>query len=122
MGPLASNLLKEVMKGEAMKELIAVVRREKAREVKELLTELGLEYVSKNVLGKGKEGGIGYATSKGLLASMVPKVLISTWVEDAIYLDVVERIIRLAYTGRYGDGKVFVIGGCHEDGESGHKT
>ncbi|MDW8434370.1 MAG: P-II family nitrogen regulator [Aquificaceae bacterium] len=96
---------------ENVREVIAIVRREKAREVKELLLELGLEYVSRSVLGKGKEGGIGFSTDKGILASAVPKTMIITWVEDALCRDVVERIINVAYTGAYGDGKIFVLGG-----------
>ncbi|MEJ5339439.1 MAG: P-II family nitrogen regulator [Aquificaceae bacterium] len=94
-----------------MKELIVIVRREKAQDVKALLHEMGLDYVSKPVLGKGKEGGIGYSTRKGVFTSMIPKVLILSWVEDALYNDVVSRILRVAYTGHYGDGKIFVMGG-----------
>ncbi len=94
-----------------MKELIIILRREKAQDVKALLQDMGIDYVSKPVLGKGKEGGFGYSTRKGVFKSMVPKVLIMSWVEDALYNDVVSRVLRIAHTGHYGDGKIFVMGG-----------
>ena len=43
------------------REVIAIARREKAREVEELLLELGFEYFSRSVLEKGKEDGIGFS-------------------------------------------------------------
>lgn len=46
-----------------MKELMAIVRREKSMEVKRFLESLNLPYGSKKVLGKGREGGISYQTS-----------------------------------------------------------
>ncbi len=94
-----------------MKELIAIVRREKAYEVKNFLSSLGLEYVSKTVKGRGKEGGLGYKTNKGLIISLLPKTMIITWVEEALYEEVVQKIMDIAHTGFYGDGKIFVIGG-----------
>lgn len=94
-----------------MKELIMVVRREKAMDVKRLLSSMGLDYVSKTVRGRGKEGGLGYKTGKGMIMFLLPKSLIITWVEPALYEEVVEKVIETAYTGFYGDGKIFVIGG-----------
>jgi nitrogen regulatory protein PII len=40
-----------------MKELLIIVRREKSCDVKNLLSGMGLAYVSKTVKGRGKEGG-----------------------------------------------------------------
>ncbi len=94
-----------------MKELMAIVRREKSTEVKNFLSSIGLDYVSKTVKGRGKEGGLGYKTKKGVIMSLLPKTLILTWVEDALYEEVVEKIMEIAHTGFYGDGKIFVIGG-----------
>lgn len=94
-----------------MKELVTIVRREKAYEVKRFLSSLGLEYVSKTVKGRGKEGGLGYKTNRGLIMSLLPKTMIITWVEEALYEEVVQKIMDIAHTGFYGDGKIFVIGG-----------
>lgn len=94
-----------------MKELLIVVRREKALEVKNLLSNKCLPFVSGPVRGKGKEGGLGYKTNKGVLISMMPKILIITWVEETLYREVIEEVIEIAHTGFHGDGKIFVLGG-----------
>lgn len=94
-----------------MKELMAIIRREKSTEVKNFLSSIGLDYVSKTVKGRGKEGGLEYKTNKEVITSLLPKTLILTWVEDALYEEVVEKIMEIAHTGFYGDGKIFVIGG-----------
>ncbi len=94
-----------------MKELIIVVRREKALDVKNALSDMGIPYVSKTVNGRGKEGGLGYKTNKGVIMSLLPKNLIITWVDDVEYEEVVKNILEVAYTGFYGDGKIFVLGG-----------
>jgi len=92
-------------------ELVVIVRREKSAEVKSFLSSMGLDYVSKTVKGRGKEGGLGYKTNKGVIMSLLPKTLILTWVEEALYEEVIEKIMDIAHTGFYGDGKIFVIGG-----------
>jgi nitrogen regulatory protein PII len=94
-----------------MKELLIIVRREKSCDVKNLLWGMGLTYVSKTVKGRGREGGIGYKTKKGMLMSLLPKTLIITWVEDDLYEEVIKKVIERAHTGFYGDGKIFVFGG-----------
>ncbi|ADC89955.1 nitrogen regulatory protein P-II [Thermocrinis albus DSM 14484] len=94
-----------------MKELLIIVRREKAGDVKNTLSSMGLSYVSKTVKGRGKEGGVGYKTKKGLLVSLLPKTLIITWVEDTLYQEVIEKVVESAHTGYYGDGKIFVVRG-----------
>ncbi|MFN7064900.1 MAG: P-II family nitrogen regulator [Aquificaceae bacterium] len=94
-----------------MKELMVIVRKEKGMDVKRLLSSMGLGYVSKTVRGRGKEGGLGYKTKKGVIMSLLPKTLILTWIEESLYEEVVEKIIESAHTGFYGDGKIFVIGG-----------
>lgn len=94
-----------------MKELIIIVRREKAKEVKSLLSNMCLPYVSKTVKGRGKEGSLGYKTNRGVIMSLLPKSLIITWVEEALYEEVIEKVMEVAHTGFYGDGKIFALGG-----------
>lgn len=48
-----------------MKELVVIVRREKSAEVKSFLSSMGLDYVSKTVKGRGKEGGLGVQNKQG---------------------------------------------------------
>ena len=94
-----------------MKELIIIVRKEKARDVKAALSDMGLPYVSRTVSGRGKEGGLGYKTNKGVIMSLLPKTLIVTWTGTDTHEEAVRNIMEAAYTGFYGDGKIFVLGG-----------
>src|SRR5438552_15327163 len=58
----------------------------------------------------------GYSRQKGYLdryvgseysMAFLPKVEINVWVSDARAVEVEERIVRAARTGRIGDGKIF---------------
>src|SRR5438067_13100233 len=60
----------------------------------------------------------GYSRQKGYLdryagsefsMAFLPKVEISAWVGDDRAEEVADRIVRVARTGRIGDGKVFVL-------------
>ena len=60
----------------------------------------------------------GYSRQKGYLdryvgseysMAFLPKVEINVWVSDARALEVEERIVRAARTGRIGDGKIFAL-------------
>lgn len=92
-----------------MKEIIAIIRREKVINVKEVLSQKGIRFVITNVRGRGKEGGLAYKGKKGVFMSLLPKVLLFTWVEDDRDEEVLQTIMSLAWTGHYGDGKIFVI-------------
>jgi len=41
--------------------------------------------------------------------SFLPKVEITLWVDDARVEEIVQEVVRLARTGRIGDGKIFVL-------------
>ena len=49
-----------------------------------------------------------YAGSEFSMA-FLPKVEVSAWVSDDRAAEVADRIVRVARTGRIGDGKVFVL-------------
>jgi nitrogen regulatory protein PII len=60
----------------------------------------------------------GYSRQKGYLdryagseysMAFLPKVEISVWVSDEKSEEVAGRIVRLARTGRIGDGKIFIV-------------
>src|SRR5262249_41033138 len=60
----------------------------------------------------------GYSRQKGYLdryvgseysMAFLPKVEISVWVSDERAEEVAGRIVRIARTGRIGDGKIFVV-------------
>jgi nitrogen regulatory protein PII 2 len=98
-----------------MKEIIAVIRRSKLPETKAGLMNIGVPGLTySSAEGRGKSKGIEH--SKGRIGDVrltksqgfVPKILISTIVEDAAVKDVVDKIISINHTGQSGDGKIIV--------------
>ncbi|NPA33148.1 MAG: P-II family nitrogen regulator [Aquificae bacterium] len=98
-----------------MVEVFAVVRKEKAYDVRRALAREGIPYVSWTVKGRGKEGGFRY---KGLVREKVlipflPKSAILVLGDEEEARRAVDIILNVAHTGNYGDGKIFVV----KDGE-----
>ncbi len=118
-----------------MKEIIAIIRRDKLPETKKILEDLGYPSLTiQSVEGRGKQKGAmcaemdselpesfctavklkptpsTYALQHTLpkIALFVPKRLLSIVVPDDVVTTVVKAIIRVNRTGRAGDGKVFV--------------
>lgn len=121
-----------------MKEVIAIIRRDKLPATKEALVELGLPSVTiQSVEGRGKqrgevgcaldamdEDGAGcsalhvkltptpssYALEHTLpkVALFVPKRLLTMVVPDDLVTSVVKAVVKANATGQPGDGKVFV--------------
>jgi nitrogen regulatory protein P-II 2 len=94
-----------------MKQLVIVVRPFRAEAVLQALAELG---VSACAVQEAK----GYSRQKGYLdryvgseysLAFLPKVEIAAWVGDDRAAAVADRVVRIARTGRIGDGKVFVL-------------
>ena len=94
-----------------MKQLTIVVKPFRAEAVLQAVAELG---ASACVVREAK----GYSRQKGYLnryvgseysMAFLPKVEISVCVSDDRAAEVVERITRVARTGRIGDGKIFVV-------------
>ena len=92
-----------------MTELIAIVRRNRARATKEELARVGCHGLTQfPVLGRGRERGLRTPGSpEGL--KLLPKVLFNVIVEDAEAAETIEAIIRANQTGQFGDGKIFVL-------------
>ena len=92
-----------------MVELIAIVRRKRARATQHELTRIGCQGYSRlAVLGRGRQRGLrGEDATKGL--SFLPKVLFDLIVEDEAAQETIEAIIRANQTGEFGDGKIFLI-------------
>ncbi|MFA0823044.1 MAG: P-II family nitrogen regulator [Methanomethylovorans sp.] len=89
-----------------MKMIKAIVRPEAADEVADHLAEEGFYSMTKiSAFGRGKQKGITVGT---IHYDELPKTLIMTVVED----DDVDKVIGLvkekAFTGNFGDGKIFV--------------
>jgi nitrogen regulatory protein P-II 1 len=95
-----------------MKKIEAIIRPEKLDDVKHALADKG--YIGLNIVGvtgRGVQKGIVHAGRAGQAYSvdMLPKVKLETVVTDASVEDVVEIILKAAWTGNIGDGKIFVM-------------
>ncbi len=94
-----------------MKKIEAIIRPEKLDEVKLALAEKG--YIGLNIVGvtgRGVQKGIVHAGRAGQAYSvdMLPKVKLETVVGDSNVEEVVQTILKSAWTGNIGDGKIFV--------------
>jgi nitrogen regulatory protein P-II 2 len=94
-----------------MKMIMAVIKPFKLDEVREALTELGIEGMTvSEVKGFGRQKGQTEVYRGAEYAvSFLPKVKIDLAVKDELVERAVETIERAAKTERIGDGKIFVI-------------
>ena len=93
-----------------MKQLTVVVKPFRAEAVLRALDEMGLSCVVREAKGYSRQKGYldRYAGSEYSMA-FIPKVEISVCVGDDRAEEVADHIVRVARTGRIGDGKVFVV-------------
>ena len=94
-----------------MKMIMAVIKPFKLDEVREGLTELGIEGMTvSEVKGFGRQKGQTEVYRGAEYAiSFLPKVKIDLAVNDDMVERVVETIERAAKTERIGEGKIFVL-------------
>ena len=93
-----------------MKLIKAVIKPFKLEEVKESLSEIGIEGMTvTEVKGFGRQKGHTeiYRGSE-YTVDFLPKVLVEIVVDDADADKTTEAIVKAAKTGKIGDGKVFV--------------
>jgi len=88
----------------------AIIKPFKLDEVKEALTELGVQGMTvTEVKGFGRQKGHKEVyRGAEYVVEFVPKVKIEIVVADAMAQRAVETIMRTAKTGTIGDGKIFV--------------
>ncbi|NOY64808.1 MAG: P-II family nitrogen regulator [Nitrospirae bacterium] len=118
-----------------MKEITAIIRRDKVPETKRVLEELGYPSLTiQSVDGRGKQKGdmcaemdsempesfctaaklkptpSTYALEHTLPKTVlyVPKKLLTIVVPDDVVTKLVKAIIKINQTGKHGDGKIFV--------------
>lgn len=90
-----------------MKMIKAIVRPDAAETVTEGLAEAGFFTMTKvQAFGRGKQKGIKVGD---IHYDELPKVMIMMVVEDKDVDEVMKLIKYKAYTGNFGDGKVFVL-------------
>ena len=93
-----------------MKLVKAVIKPFKLEEVKESLSDIGIEGMTvTEVKGFGRQKGhTELYRGAEYVVDFLPKIKIEIVVADGIYEDVVSTITTKAKTGKIGDGKVFV--------------
>lgn len=94
-----------------MKLIKAIVKPFKLDDVKEALSEVGVEGLTvSEVKGFGRQKGHTeiYRGSE-YTVDFLPKTMIETVVDDEIVDQAVAAIVNAAKTGKIGDGKVFVL-------------
>jgi nitrogen regulatory protein PII len=94
-----------------MKLIIAIIKPFKLDDVKEALTEIGVEGMTvTEVKGFGRQKGHTeiYRGSE-YTVDFLPKTKIEIAVSDEIAVKAVEAIVKAAKTDKIGDGKVFIL-------------
>jgi nitrogen regulatory protein P-II 1 len=93
-----------------MKKIEAIIKPFKLDEVKEALDEVGLQGITVlEAKGFGRQKGhTELYRGAEYVVDFLPKVKIELVLEDQLVERAIEVIQQAAYTGRIGDGKIFV--------------
>jgi nitrogen regulatory protein P-II 1 len=93
-----------------MKKIEAIIKPFKLDEVKEALHEIGLQGITvTEAKGFGRQKGhTELYRGAEYVVDFLPKVKIELVIEDNLVERAIEAIQQAAYTGRIGDGKIFV--------------
>ena len=93
-----------------LKKVEAIIREDKLNDVKEALKEMGI--VGLNVFeirGHGRQGGIRLAGRSGSYqVDLLPKIQVNIILSEQNLDEVLDTIMKAAYTGEAGDGLIFV--------------
>src|SRR5690348_6330702 len=94
-----------------MKLIEAIIKPFKLDEVKEALSEIGVEGITvSEVKGFGRQKGhTELYRGAEYVVDFIPKVKLEIVIVDELVAKVVETIETTAKTGRIGDGKIFII-------------
>ena len=94
-----------------MKSIKAIIKPFKLEEVKDALSEIGVEGMTvSEVKGFGRQKGHTeiYRGSE-YTVDFLPKVKLEIAVAEDLVVKVVDAIVSAAQTGKIGDGKIFII-------------
>ncbi|HUO82033.1 MAG TPA: P-II family nitrogen regulator [Gammaproteobacteria bacterium] len=93
-----------------MKMVSAIIKPFKLDDVREALAEIGVQGITvTEVKGFGRQKGhTELYRGAEYVVDFLPKMKLELAIEDALLEQVVEAIIRVARTGKIGDGKIFV--------------
>jgi nitrogen regulatory protein P-II 1 len=94
-----------------MKKIDAIIRAEKLNDVKDTLSNMGIIGMTvSNVLGFGKQKGYTQIyRGQEIISKLLPKIKIEVVVADERVDEVIAAIVNTSKTGKFGDGKIFVI-------------
>ena len=94
-----------------MKLVIAVIQPFKLEEVREALTDMGIQgLMVSEVQGYGRQSGhTEIYRGAEYTVNFVPKIKIEIVAKDNEVPNIVEKIFLTAKTGKIGDGKIFVV-------------
>jgi nitrogen regulatory protein PII len=104
------NLIRQKSGGGKMVKIEAIIKPFRLTEVQEALTELGIQGMTvSEVKGFGRQKGhVELYRGAEYKVNFVPKILILTVVADELVEKATEAIQKAAYTGKIGDGKIFL--------------
>lgn len=94
-----------------MKKIEAIIKPFKLDDVKEALNEIGIQGMTiSEVKGYGRQRGHKEVyRGAEYVVDFIPKIKIEIVVETDLANKAVEIIKKAAYTGKLGDGKIFVL-------------
>jgi nitrogen regulatory protein PII len=94
-----------------MKKIEAIIKPFKLDDVKEALLQCGVQGLTiTEVKGFGRQKGhTELYRGAEYVIDFLPKIKIEVVVDDNMFHSVVDAIQSSAYTGRIGDGKIFVL-------------
>jgi nitrogen regulatory protein PII len=103
-------LLTQAMRYSIMKLITAVVKPFKLDDVREALSEIGVSGVTvTEVKGFGRQKGhTELYRGAEYVVDFLPKAKVEVAVADSLLEQAVEAIVKVANTGKIGDGKIFV--------------
>lgn len=93
-----------------MKQVTAIIKPFKLDEVREALADVGVNGLTvTEVKGFGRQKGhTELYRGAEYVVDFLPKVKIEAVVDEAVVEQAIEAIIKVARTGKIGDGKIFV--------------
>lgn len=94
-----------------MKQIVAIIKPFKLDEVREALADVGVHGLTvTEVKGFGRQKGhTELYRGAEYVVDFLPKLKIESVVSDDILEQAIEAIRQAAYTGKIGDGKIFVF-------------
>ena len=93
-----------------LKKIEAIIREDKLNDVKEALKEIGIMGLNVfEIRGHGRQGGISLVGRSGSYqVDLLTKIQVNIVLSDQNLEEVIDAILRSAYTGEAGDGLIFV--------------